>query len=147
MEEEKVKVIVNFRYVPEYDEVVAVFPFEKDNLKMMVCYARIGQHSNCTQEWIDECTIQCPKQLYQDLKKELEDIGYELTTIECENCTPRDFTNDELRMLYYGVMGRAGYEDGRYLDADCFIWQKGTERSEILCWFDSLCANGIDDIL
>ncbi len=69
--EEKVKVIVNFRYVPEYDEVVAVFPFEKDKHGMILCYAHIGQHSNCTQEWIDECTIQCPKQLYQDLKKEL----------------------------------------------------------------------------
>ena len=144
---EKEKVIVNFRYVPEYDEVVAVFPFVKaSNNGNMLCYAHIGQHSECTQEWVDNDTIQCPKQLYQDLKKELEDIGYELA-IECENCTPRDFTDDELRMLYNGVKARVRYDKNGESDADCFIWEKGTDRFQILEWFDSLCANGIDDIL
>ncbi len=60
-----------------YKEVFAVF-IEEDPL---VCYSHIGQHSECTQAYIDMCTPATREQA-KDLIEELESIDYDLDIVE-----------------------------------------------------------------
>lgn len=60
---------------------LAVFPEEKYNNDpkdhSVMCYAPVGQHSWCSQEYIKELSKAAPSQ-YDRLKTELEDLGYDL---------------------------------------------------------------------
>ena len=69
-----VKVIVSF--VMFDGEVSAVFIDE--NGCVDGCYAHIGQHSQCSQEWFNECKQATPEE-YESLAKELESIGYDVS--------------------------------------------------------------------
>jgi hypothetical protein len=44
-----------------------------------LCYAHVGQHSGASYDYIKK---QKPTQDYQDLKKELESIGYQLEVLD-----------------------------------------------------------------
>lgn len=72
---EKVKVVF---YIDNDGDVVAVFPFEKydNHSNYIVCYAHIGQHSACNPEYVKTLTKTNDPNVYGELKKELEDIGY-----------------------------------------------------------------------
>ena len=69
-----------------YKEVIAVFVDDKwldeeFNTHSFDCYAHLGQHSTCSESFLAE---KCKKALeteYQDLKTELESIGYNLNII------------------------------------------------------------------
>lgn len=72
-----------------YREVLAVFVDEIENDRYGVgkcfsCYAHLGQHSTCSQGFLRE---KCRKinvnstEEYQDLKTELESIGYNLNIV------------------------------------------------------------------
>jgi len=64
----------------EDNEVLAVFPYDiADSQGNCTCYAHNGQHSACSYEYVLKDTK--PAQHYEDLKKELESIGYNLEVI------------------------------------------------------------------
>lgn len=62
------------------NSVLAVFPQLNYNKRMSgnfkkVCYSHIGQHSGCTKSYYQGLKRALPEQ-YQDLKSELESMGY-----------------------------------------------------------------------
>lgn len=62
-------------------EVFAVFPYEISNLSNVTCYSHIGQHSTCI--WnINNYSKSASIEQYSDLKKELENLGYNLKVIK-----------------------------------------------------------------
>lgn len=74
--------LVRFVKDQHYNEVIAVFPQLKYNRPLygdsiVTCYAHIGQHSSCTNEWAKKQPIATPDE-YKNLKDELEQIGYVL---------------------------------------------------------------------
>ena len=63
--------------------VFAFFPKERYNRiekDIFMSYAHIGQHSSCHSDYAKECKKATKKQ-YLELKKELENIGYELNVL------------------------------------------------------------------
>lgn len=83
MKTDKHKTKVKFLIHPKYgNEVFAFFPAEKWSIQenMFSSYAHIGQHSPCHIDYANECINATPEQ-YNDLKKELETIGYNLEII------------------------------------------------------------------
>lgn len=63
------------------DDVFAFFPEIKETHDGWLCYAHIGQHSTCGYLYADACKRAKPEQ-YNDLKTELESIGYNLEIIK-----------------------------------------------------------------
>lgn len=75
------KTLVKFR--KDEAGVTAVFPQLKYNKRlygndMVSCYAHVGQHSGASIEWVNESTTPATEADYNDLKQELESIGYDL---------------------------------------------------------------------
>lgn len=67
-----------------FEEVIAVFIDTKQNIgySEFQCYAFLGQHSTCSQSFLREnCRKINKKEDYQDLKTELESIGYNLNIV------------------------------------------------------------------
>lgn len=69
---------------PPYD-VYAFFPEEmytNNSHSTFMSYAHLGQHSACNIQYAKACKLATPEQ-YNDLKRELEGIGYnlEITTL------------------------------------------------------------------
>lgn len=76
------KTKVLFLYNKKNDDLFAFFPeeyYNKEHLgeRFLTCYAHIGQHSACNSDYAKECK-EATKEEYNDLKEELESIGYEL---------------------------------------------------------------------
>lgn len=73
--------VVKFLIHPKDKEVMAFFPMlfhnKRRDRKMKTCYAHLGQHSACHEDYAAECNKATPDQ-YDSLKKELESIGYNL---------------------------------------------------------------------
>ena len=70
------KTIVIFRIDKE---VTAVFPeIPGSSQSRMSCYSHIGQHSDCSYAWYALKTRPASPKEYQDLKEELESLGYNL---------------------------------------------------------------------
>ena len=60
------------------EELLAVFPdIEADYSGNKLCYAHIGQHGGCCDEYIKDSPEATPEE-YEDLKEELISIGYDL---------------------------------------------------------------------
>lgn len=77
MKKDKQKTEVIFRKFPEGD-IIAIFPFETFDLEgNYSSYMHIGQHGACCHELAKEL-IKPTKEEYQELKTELESIGYNL---------------------------------------------------------------------
>jgi hypothetical protein len=76
--EPKIKVLFLFEK-DSLTEVFAFFPEDDYNQVegIKTCYAHIGQHSACHIDYAAECKPAGPEH-YQQLKEELESIGYEL---------------------------------------------------------------------
>lgn len=64
----------------EENGVFAFFPEEVDHDYFLTCYSHIGQHSACHPDYAKECK-EATKDQYQDLKAELESIGYKLKVL------------------------------------------------------------------
>ncbi len=62
----------------EIGEITAIFPYEVYNkdAHLMVCYAHVGQHGCCQDNWIIKDTVPASEEEYYDLLKELISIGY-----------------------------------------------------------------------
>lgn len=69
-------------------EVVAVFPYEIETHSTVMCYAHLGQHSTCHIS-INAFSKPATEVEYQDLKEELESIGYVVTVIKRINPNKR----------------------------------------------------------
>jgi len=88
MEKDTHKTKVLFLLEPKQDDqprdIFAYFPEiyhnKMNNSKMLTCYAHIGQHSACHQDYANECKPATPEQ-YKDLFNELEGIGYNLEVL------------------------------------------------------------------
>jgi hypothetical protein len=81
MEKDKQKTLVIFK--SELGGVVAIFPklkygFNGYRNDLVTCYSHIGQHSACAPEYFKNLPNAKEKE-YLPLKKELENIGYNLT--------------------------------------------------------------------
>jgi len=65
-------------------EVLAVFPYTIESSLNVMSYAHIGQHSSCV--WfINENSHTATPEQYEDLKTELENLGYNLKVIKRRN--------------------------------------------------------------
>ena len=98
MKKDKHTTKVKFLFEKDSDtEVFAFFPEEIHNGKVKTCYAHIGQHSACADEYAAECN---PAKYadYQDLLKELIGLGYKLEVLnEQEIEYHRNPTPSEIR--------------------------------------------------
>jgi len=76
------------KFVFTQDEVTAVFVdnkrkcgvYNKKQAVYIECYAHIGQHSECSEEWFNEQQPATPEQ-YAPLLEELKSIGYNDLTV------------------------------------------------------------------
>ena len=72
-----------FIYEKKYG-VTAIFVDEyhySPKEKLYTCYQHVGQHSECTKEWLEGKKLATYNQ-YKDLLKELIEIGYEPDDLE-----------------------------------------------------------------
>lgn len=109
----------------EPHDVFAYFPHETaDPNGNKLCYAHVGQHSACSEEYAQECQLATEEQ-YSDLKHELDSRGYNLNVLDAlPGMTNESADNGELdrdieifaNMLqskidkYYENNGRINYE-------------------------------------
>lgn len=80
------KIKTQFLFEKDSDtEVFAFFPEMdyNDTPGLKTCYAHIGQHSACHIDYAAECKPAGPEH-YQQLKEELESIGYELEVLNSD---------------------------------------------------------------
>lgn len=61
----------------------ALFPedYYNESSLSFTCYSHVGQHSACHLSYARECKLATPEQ-YNDLKMELEGIGYNLNVLK-----------------------------------------------------------------
>ena len=78
----KTKVI--FFYHQANNDLFAFFPEIHESQDMKLCYSHVGQHSECSYEYTDECRP-ATKEEYKDLATELTNIGYNLEIKEVTN--------------------------------------------------------------
>ena len=82
MKKDAEKTKVTFRKEKNPDDIFAVFPELKADLKgNITCYAHIGQHSACHPTYYKHLRKAKPEE-YADLKAELESLGYNLEVID-----------------------------------------------------------------
>ena len=64
------------------NDIIAIFPEEPGNMDKHTCmsYMHIGQHGACNPSIISDTTL-ASKEEFQELKNELESIGYNLVVI------------------------------------------------------------------
>jgi len=75
------KTLVIFRMFKEEKEIIAIFPEEPGNYDSNTCssYVHVGQHGTCDPQYlIQDATYPAYPFQYQDLKEELEKMGYNL---------------------------------------------------------------------
>src|ERR1700760_3682255 len=83
-------------------EVIAVFPCEPADMdgQTMTCYAHVGQHGACSQDWYNQTRPARPEE-YADLKAELESApySYRLRVYDKIYWQLRDRFNEAVRKL------------------------------------------------
>ena len=84
MKQDKQETEVIFRKFPEGD-IIAIFPFEEwDRKGNYSSYMHVGQHGGCSPDLAKEL-VRPGEEEYQDLKEELESIGYNLEVLNDTN--------------------------------------------------------------
>ena len=66
-------------------EILAIFPHTKHNKSLVLCYAHSDQHSGADYNGVVYHSRPATEKEYQDLKKELENIGYSLKIVHRRN--------------------------------------------------------------
>ena len=66
-------------------EILAIFPHTKHHTGFVLCYAHFGQHSEADYYGVVYNSRPAKEEEYQDLKKELEIIGYSLKIVNRRN--------------------------------------------------------------
>jgi len=74
---EKPTTVIFRKYMPE-NNVIAIFPYEKEGPRLCMCYQHIGQHGAASGPGVVEDTKPATPEEYEDLKNELIEIGYKL---------------------------------------------------------------------
>lgn len=78
--------MVDVYFVRFQEEVVAVFPdIQADLQGHCQSYSRVGQHSACDWDYLQQASRPATQQEYLELAQELTSIGYELHIREVEN--------------------------------------------------------------
>jgi hypothetical protein len=66
--------------------IYALFPYVIDTLKgSIMCYETVGQHSGADYDYCIQKSNPAKANEYQDLKEELESLGYNLKVIKRRN--------------------------------------------------------------
>jgi hypothetical protein len=77
MKKDKHKTVVIFRKFKD-EQIIALFPYLKENNGYCVSYMHIGQHSAANYSYIVKYTTLALAFDYEDLKHELSGLGYNL---------------------------------------------------------------------
>ena len=77
MKQDTNKTVVEFYFHEENQDLLAFFPNNQESKGFFLSYCHIGQHSECSLNYIKECRKATIKE-YTPLKTELESIGYNL---------------------------------------------------------------------
>lgn len=84
MKQETIKVIFRKFVDSTTDQIIAIFPElagDQDWEGTCLSYQHIGQHGAANTD-LSEYTVPCREEEYEDLKKELENIGYSLKIVK-----------------------------------------------------------------
>lgn len=76
---------ITVEFLIEKDDIPTVFAYFPDSNwddkgAYKTCYAHIGQHSACSTTYAEECVTALSEE-YKELKRELEDWGYDLDIV------------------------------------------------------------------
>jgi len=71
--------LVTFRKFPEGD-IIALFPEKLEGYPYLTSYQHIGQHSDASEELLDELEAATPEE-YKPLLEELKSLGYTKLTV------------------------------------------------------------------
>ncbi len=66
-------------------EILAIFPHTKHHTGFVLCYAHCDQHSGADYNGVVYNSRPATEEEYKDLKKELENIGYNLKIVHRRN--------------------------------------------------------------
>ena len=69
--------LVLFRKDKRGGDVMAIFPYQNAGEGYITSYEHIGQHSACSWDYVREDTMSASREEYEDLKNELQGIGYD----------------------------------------------------------------------
>lgn len=94
----KEKALVIFRKFKDTGDVIAIFPEEPSTDAQHEClsYMHIGQHGSCVPKYLMMVTVPATPEEYEDLKKELEGIGYDLVIRYRESPAMREIRGNKL---------------------------------------------------
>lgn len=125
-------------YLDKDGDIFAVFPNDSrysNGIKLTTCYAHIGQHSECTTDYLKGCKICKDHQVYGHLLAELRQIGYSPTVhrdcIDIKQIS-LDFTNSHEVAKYFGI---SHINALRYMDMGRNKIREEQKRQEILSWY------------
>jgi len=74
---EKQKIIkrrVTYRLIKGTGDIVAVLLDSHNGRGLYTCYEHIGQHGDCSADWVNDCTFPCNAKHYKALHEELQVI-------------------------------------------------------------------------
>lgn len=75
------------------ETVTAVFPtLPADASGMLTCYAHVGQHGACSQDWLRTTRPAAPDE-YRDLLRELDGLGYHVRVVSRQTNAMRHIFN------------------------------------------------------
>jgi len=102
---DKTKVI--FRVFKDGGDVIAIFPEDPATLDPYTCnsYQHLGQHGACNPTGLIAVTTAAKPEQYQDLKEELESIGYDLEVIKRLRHDHLEVRRQELKRMIDHVSG------------------------------------------
>lgn len=78
MKKDKHKTVVIFRKFKKGRDILALFPYIDGGLYFCGSYQHVGQHSSADYDGCIKISTPAKKSEYSDLKKELENLGYNL---------------------------------------------------------------------
>ncbi len=117
-------------------QVFAVFPAEPFDLKGNVTsYSHAGQHSACSLEYVRECT-NARWDEYQDLKKELESLGYNLLDVQ-------ELLIPEFHVVMQGLHVSGTHEE----EYNKKFHPEKVQQSTFMQWSDAKCEELFFDAL
>jgi hypothetical protein len=78
MEKDKCTTVVVFRKLNKDGGIIALFPYEQHVEHFITSYEHVGQHSGADYNYVVSISKLAKEDEYCDLKRELEDMGYNL---------------------------------------------------------------------
>jgi hypothetical protein len=92
---------VMFRCFNKEGDIVALFPHELYNESLINSYQHVGQHSGADYNLCIACSKPATFEQCEDLKKELESIGYNLRIVKKQSRTKLMNARNEFLHKYF----------------------------------------------